>query len=82
MEGAGRATTRNTRGLTFDRLDGAALAGGIAALEQDDDPELVGPDIVLEMAELDLELGQFLLIVLPLHPPVSLVLGHVCPFAA
>ena len=54
--------------LLGDRLDRAALAGGIPAFEQDDDPELVRLHPFLEMAKLDLELCQLLLIDLALHP--------------
>ena len=43
--------------LFRDRLDRAALAGGIPAFEQDDDPELVRLHPFLEVAKLDLELS-------------------------
>src|SRR5205085_10594081 len=51
-----------------DRLDGAALAGSVSSLEQDNDPELLGFHKFLEMAKLDLKLAEFVLVVLPLHP--------------
>jgi hypothetical protein len=38
-----------------DRLDGSALAGGVAALEDDDDLEPTGADPFLELDELHLE---------------------------
>src|SRR6516225_3604040 len=50
-----------------DRLDRAALASGVAALEDDDDAQPLGLHPVLQMAELDLQLVQFLLIGLALH---------------
>ena len=53
--------------LFGDRLDRAALAGGVPALEQDDDPELLRLHPFLQMAQLDLELFQLLLVVLALH---------------
>jgi hypothetical protein len=43
--------------LLGDCLDGAALAGGIAAFEQDDGPQLLLLDPLLQMTELDLELA-------------------------
>src|SRR5258708_13149531 len=48
-----------------ESFDGAALAGGIAALEQDDNPELFRLDPFLQMAELYLQFAQLLLIRLP-----------------
>ena len=50
-----------------DGLDRAALAGGVAAFEDDDDPQLLGFHPFLEMAQLDLELSQFLLVGLAFH---------------
>jgi hypothetical protein len=43
--------------LLGDSLDGASLAGGIAAFEQDDGPQLLLLDPLLQMTELDLELA-------------------------
>ena len=40
------------------RLDRAALAGGVATLEDDDDLQALAPDPLLELDELDLELSQ------------------------
>ena len=45
-----------------DRLDGAALAGGVAALETTMIAQALLLDPLLEMAELGLELAQLLLI--------------------
>src|SRR5262249_8797181 len=50
-----------------DGLDGAALAGGIAALEYDDDTRTLVLDPILQMAKLDLKLAQFLFIGFALH---------------
>src|SRR3954449_2562641 len=50
--------------LLGQRLDGAALAGGVAALEDDDDPQLLRLHPFLEMAKLNLELPKLLLVVL------------------
>src|SRR5262249_5995449 len=50
-----------------DGLDGSALAGRIATLEHDDDAGSRGLDPILQMAKLDLELAQFLLVSLALH---------------
>ena len=47
--------------------DGAALAGGVAALEDDDDAQALVLDPLLELAQLGLELAQFLLIGLAVH---------------
>ena len=49
-------------------LDGAALAGGVAAFEDDDHLQLLGLHPFLEMAKLDLELSQLFLIGLAFHP--------------
>src|SRR5262249_52242078 len=49
------------------RLDGAALAGGIAALEDDDDALAALLDPRLQMAELDLTLAHFLFVFLALE---------------
>ncbi len=48
-------------------FDGAALAGGIAAFEDDDHLQLLGFHPFLEMAKLDLELLQLFLVVLAFH---------------
>src|ERR1700716_2519926 len=45
-------------------LDGAALAGGIAPLEHDDDARALRFDPILQMAELDLKPAQLLLVIL------------------
>jgi hypothetical protein len=47
-----------------DALDDAALAGGVAALEQADDLEAAGLDPLLELDQLDLEPGQLGFVVL------------------
>ena len=49
-----------------DRLDRAALAGGVAALEDDDDAQALGLDPFLQVAELDLQLAKLLLVDLAL----------------
>jgi len=49
-------------------LDRAALAGRVAAFEEDNDPKLVCLHPRLEMTELDLKLLQLLLIDLAFHP--------------
>ena len=49
-----------------DGADGAALAGGIAALEDHDDAEALVLDPLLELAELGLEPPEFLLVHLAL----------------
>ena len=50
-----------------ERLDGAALAGRVAPLEDDDDALARDLDPVLQPAELDLQLAQFLLVDLALE---------------
>src|SRR5262249_49431734 len=57
-------------------LDGAALAGGVASLEYDDDARLALPHPILQVAQLDLELAQLLLIILALHPAVVARVGR------
>jgi hypothetical protein len=58
------------------------FAGGIAAFEQDDDPELLLLYPCLQMAELDLELAELLLIGLAFHPRWGFfVTGHQSPQA-
>ena len=57
------------------RLDQPALAGGVAALEDDDDPLAGRLDPVLQMAEFDLELVELLLVLLALQLLVD-VFGH------
>ena len=47
--------------------DGAALARGVAALEDDDDAQALVLDPLLELAQLGLELAQFLLVFLGFH---------------
>ena len=68
----GRGQRHDTEDARTDflrqRLYGAALAGGIPAFEQDDHPQFLRLRPLLEVAKLDLELAQFLLIDLPLHP--------------
>src|SRR5882724_2870525 len=56
-----------------DGFDGPALAGAVAALEDDTDLEAFMLDPLLELDELDVQLGQLLLVGLPLEPaiPVS-----------
>ena len=77
------ADTENPRAHLFGKgLDGAALAGGVASLEQDDHLQLLGLDPFLQMAKLDLELFQLLLVVLALHLLRGLVFCHADPFAA
>ena len=49
------------------RPDGAALARGIAAFEDDDDAQALVLDPLLEMAQLGLELAKFLLVFLRFH---------------
>ena len=50
-----------------DSLDRAALARGVATLEDYDDPQAVVPDPVLQRAKLDLQLAQRLFVFLALH---------------
>ena len=68
-EGAGKATTLNTRGThpLGDRLDGAALAGGVATLEQDDDALPRGLDPFLQGAQFRLQFAQLLFVILALE---------------
>ena len=47
-----------------DRLDRSALAGGVAPFEHDDDAGSGLLDPILQVAQLDLELVQLLLVVL------------------
>jgi hypothetical protein len=47
-----------------DRLDGPALAGGVAPLEHHDHPQPLVHDPLLQPAQLDLQLVQFLLVFL------------------
>src|SRR5262249_28764652 len=54
-----------------DGLDRPALAGRVASFEYDDDPTAGVLHPVLQMTEVDLELVQFLLIGLALHPGVA-----------
>ena len=50
-------------------LDRAPLAGGVAALENDDHPQALVFDPRLELAQLTLELAQFLRVFLGFHIP-------------
>ena len=53
-----------------DRLDRAALAGAVASLEHDDDAQALVLDPVLQVAQLDLQLAQLLLVFLALQAGV------------
>ena len=57
-----------------DRLDGAALPGGVASFEYDDDPAACGLEPILQVAKLDLKLAQLLFVVFALHLAVVLAL--------
>ena len=46
-------------------FDDAAFAGGVAPLEDRDDAQVPVPDPLLELNELDLELSQLLVVLLP-----------------
>ena len=61
-DGAGSATTRNTRGLTAlgDGADGPALAGAVASFEDDDHAQPLGLHPGLQRAQLGLQAAQFL----------------------
>ena len=59
-----------------DRLDRAALARGVAALEHDDVPQAVGLAPVLQLQQLDLQDVLLFLVIGPRHP---LVVGIVLP---
>jgi hypothetical protein len=48
-------------------LDGAALACGIASLEDDGDPQALVDNPALELGQLGLELGEFPLVPLSLE---------------
>src|SRR5262249_8411862 len=50
-----------------DRLDGPALAGGVAPLEDHDHPQALFLDPVLEFAQLDLQGAERLLVFLAAH---------------
>ena len=50
-----------------ERPDGAALARGVAALEDDDDAQPLLLDPILEMTQPGLKLAQFLLVFLRFH---------------
>jgi hypothetical protein len=64
-EGAGRATTRKTLGLTFgDPLDHPTLSGCIAALEHDDGPYPLLPHPELELDQLGMQLVELGLVLL------------------
>ena len=62
-----------------DRLDGSALAGSVATLENDDDPLVLLLDPGLEMAKLLLQLAELLLISLATHGLVAVRLRHLPP---
>jgi hypothetical protein len=47
-----------------DPLDDAALAGGVAAFEEDYDAQVSIPDPLLELDELDLKAPQLLVVLL------------------
>ena len=68
-DGAGSATSaKHARADPLgQRPDGAAFARGVAALEDDDDAQPLVFDPLLEMAQLGLELAQFLLVFLGFH---------------
>jgi len=59
-EGAGSATTRKIRGLTF------------SVIAYDDDTKLLFLHPVLQMTQLNLKLAQLLLVILPFHSGRSL----------
>ena len=74
-----RDDTKNARAYSFGNgLDRPALAGGIAALEQDDDPQPFFFHPILHVAKLDLKLAQLLFVELALHLSIvrAVVLGH------
>src|SRR5262249_32920562 len=50
-----------------DGLDRPAFAGGVASFKRDNDPCSGGLDPLLQVAKLDLQLAQFLLVSLALH---------------
>jgi hypothetical protein len=47
-----------------DPFDDTALAGGVAAFEEDDDAQVSIPDPLLELDELDLEASELLVVLL------------------
>ena len=69
-EGAGRATTRNTRGLTFSVR--ALIVPPLPAASRPSNTMTTRSPLVvthrLEMAKLDLQLAQLLFIGFALHP--------------
>src|SRR5262249_38956536 len=75
------ADAEHPRAHLFSKsLDSATLAGGVAALEDDDHLQFLGLHPFLQMAELHLQLAQLLLIVLALHLWRSFFLSHPqCP---
>ena len=67
--GAGSAATRQTRGVEAlgDALDDPALAGGVAALEEDDHLELFVLDPVLQLHQFALHPEQLLEVDTPIE---------------
>jgi len=65
--------------LLGDGLDGAALAGGIAAFEKDNDPQVLLLDPLLQMTEVDLELAELRLVGLALHSRRLSIFWHQSP---
>src|SRR5262245_21260940 len=57
-----------------DCLDGSAFPRGVAAVEYDDDAEPLVFDPLLQMAELHLELAEFLFISFPFQLAVGLTI--------
>src|SRR5262245_56869763 len=57
-----------------DRLDSSAFPRGVATLEYDDDAQPLVFDPLLQMAELDLELAEFLFIGFPFQLAVRLAI--------
>src|SRR5665648_773416 len=58
-----------------EALDGATLAGGVAALEDDRDPQALVLDPLLELDELDLQLVELRFVGLALHLLVGRTAG-------
>src|SRR5262249_24806808 len=61
-----------------DRLDGAALAGGVTPFEDDGDPQALIFHPFLELAEFRLQPLQFLFVGLALHLGCTVVICFVC----
>jgi hypothetical protein len=66
-------------GAIDDRLDRAALPGGVTAFKDDDDALLVLLYPRLQAAQLFLKLAQLLLVGLSVELSVSILLGHHAP---